>query len=1119
MKTRVIDGNEACARISYYFTEYAGVYPITPATPISEYVEKYSSKGEKNIFNDTVKLKEMQSEKGAIALVHGLLQTGTLASTYTASQGLIFMIPEMYKIAGEMLPCVINVASRSIATHALSIFGDHSDIYATRSTGFSFLASSNVQDVVYMTLISYLTAYKASMPFVNFFDGFRTSHEQSKVNILELKDIIDLLPLKEIKKFKDNSILVNKVITGTNQNDDIYFQNLEARNKDYERVPYVVNDYMNKINEKFHTNYKPFNYYGDPKATKIIVAMGSVCSSLKNLVDILNEKDEKVGVVEVHLFRPFSSKYLLDVIPKTVKKIAVLDRAKEASDLGEPLYLDVVSAVRNLKRKVTVIGGRYGISSKNTTLEDLNAVFKNLDSDNPIDSFTISINDDVTNKSLKPASITRKNNKTIEMLIYGFGSDGMVSASKDILKLIGDNTDAYVQGYSRYDSRKSGGVTISNLRISKEEINEEYYVENPHIVVCTNDTYMDKYNILYNIRKNGIFLLVTDKEDIDKSLSDNQKYLLAKNNIKFYIIDAYKIARENNIPNKISTITEKAIFYITKLLPDYSSKLEETIKNNFKNKGEEIVNNNLNSIKNIEDYIKEIEIKESWLKLDLSKKEHKNILDKINYLKGNNISISELLENKSGRFKTNTSKLFTNNLPEEVPFWKSDICIQCNKCSIVCPHGVIVPKILTDEEIKKNDKIVYTELMGKEGYKFALEFNYEKCTGCKICASTCIGKRGLKALEMSKPEYLLNKKIDSEYRNLFDKNTIKGLGFEKSLFKYPGACKGCGETSYIKLLTQIHNDGIVIANATGCSSIYGGSIDNNPYDISWSNSLFEDNAEYGYGMALSIKLKQDKIEEIMKNKLDNISSKNKVLFEKWIENKNNYSVTKEIMEEIDYDEVTELKKYKKYIATKSVWIVGGDGWSYDINFDGIDHVMASNANVNILVLDTEVYSNTGGQSSKATKIGTSAKLAINGKETYKKDLARMMMGYNNVYIATIALGANILQTMKVLKEASEHNGPSLIIAYSPCISHGIKTGLNSIEEEKLAVQSGYFPLFRYNNDKLTLDYKEPNFDLYEGFLKRENRFRNIDEEIFIKQKEEAIRKFKFYKNLEKQSSK
>ena len=1122
-KYKIIDGNEACSYVSYMFTELAGIYPITPASTMSENIDKWSSIERKNIFGNTVKLVEMQSEAGAIALCHGALQTGTLANTYTASQGLLLMIPSMYKIAGEMLPCVINVASRTVATHALSIFGDHSDVYAARSTGFSFLASSSVQDVPYMTLVSHLSTIDGKIPFVNFFDGFRTSHEINKIKIFDMEDITDIVPFDKIDEFRKDSLLSNKKVKGTAQNEDVYFQNLEVRNKYYENMPDIVNDYMEKINKKFKTNYKPFNYYGSKTASKVIVAMGSVCEEIKELIDILN--DEDLGLVEVHLFRPFSKKYFMNILPKTVRKIAVLDRAKESNGF-DVLYSDIVNIFNDVKNKPYIIGGRYGISSKNTTLEDLYAVYKNLDAKNPINSFTIGITDDVTNKSLKKAKV-KNNKKNIEMLIYGYGSDGMVTASKDIVKLVGETTEGFTQGYFKYDSKKSGGVTISHIRIDKEPVRSTYLIEEPHIVVCTKDMYLSRYDVLKGIRKNGIFILNTDKGT--KVLTNKIKKELATKNIKLYIIDAYKIATENNIPNKISAIMESAIINITKFInyEEYLKLVEISIKNKFSKKGIEIVNNNLNAIKQVEENIKEIEIDPTWKKIEIKETEEKGLYNLISHLKGDELPVSEFENHKDGSYECDTSKLDKRDIAENLPRWIKENCIQCNQCSIVCPHGCITPKLLNEKELNDNSNIITVDTIGNSDYKFALEFSYENCTGCGVCANTCLGKLGAKAIVMQKASEV--ERINNVIKNvtnkkLYSDTTIKGLAFNEALFKYSGACAGCGETPYIKLLTQIFNDGIIIANATGCSSIYGGSLPSIPYNLPWSNSLFEDNAEYGLGMRMTIDLMKNKIEKIMKEKLTKrLTIKNIEMFNKWLANKDNSNITKMVMENINYKDAKELEPLKGYIQSKDVWIIGGDGWSYDIGFSGIDHIMASGEDVNILVLDTEVYSNTGGQSSKSTNIGAVAKFAETGKKTNKKDLAKMMMNYDNVYVAQVSLGGNMNATIKAFKEAAKHKGPSLIIAYAPCINHGIKKGMSkSIEEEKLAVISGYFPIFRYDkaNKEYTLDYENPDFDKYEEFLNGENRYtmiKAVDEklakELLEKNKENAIKRFEYYKNI------
>ena len=1126
MNYKVIDGNTACAHISYMFSDAAAIYPITPASTMSEKIDDWSNKGKKNIFDSEVKVVEMQSEAGAIGVVHGLLQTGSIASTYTASQGLLLMIPEMYKIAGELLPCVINVASRTVATHSLSIFGDHSDIYSVRGTGFSLLSSVNVSDVMYMTLVSYLSTLKGRIPFVNFFDGFRTSHELSKVDLIDINDVKDIVNYDYIDNFRNNSSLSKKQIKGTTQNDDVYFQNIEARNKYYDNMPDIVNEYMEILNKKFNTNYHPFDYYGAVDAERVIVAMGSVCDTIKEVIDVLNESNEKVGLVIVRLYRPFSSKYLLSVLPNTVKKIAVLDRTKESGS-RDPLYLDVVNVINESNRKIKVIGGRYGLSSKNTTPGDISAVFKNLSKKVSKDSFTIGIIDDVTNKSLDREEIDIKN-KNVEMLVYGFGSDGMVSATKDLITMVGEETNAYVQGYNQYDSKKSGGVTISHLCFGKNEIRSSYYVLNPYIVVCTKDSYLNKYDMLSNIRKNGIFIINTDKDIID--FPDRVKYYIAKNNIKVYKIDANKIAVSNNIPNKISTIMESAIIKITKILP-YEKSIElmkESINNKFGKKGEDIVKNNINAISEVTNYIKEEVVDSSWKNIKIDDVKYEGVLDYISHLKGDELKVSDFISHDDGTFEVNTSRLEKRNISEYLPCWNSENCISCNMCVMACPHGVIRPKILNENELEENKDIKYIDVPGKDDLKFALSFSYDDCTGCSVCSSVCPGKNNNKAITMkenSKVDRINNGIRGVSNKHLYPETIVKGLAFNKPLFKYSGACAGCGGTPYIKMLTQIVGEGMIIANATGCSSIYGGSMPSSPYNVSWSNSLFEDNAEYGFGMSLTISIMKDKIEKIMLDNMDLVSEKNKELFNIWLNNKNDYKKTKVVMENIDYDEVKDLIKIKEYIATKSVWIIGGDGWSYDIGFSGIDHVMSSNENINILVLDTEVYSNTGGQSSKSTRKGAVAKFASKGKNTSKKDLARMMMQYKNVTVSQISMGANMNQAIKAINEASEHDGPSLIIAYAPCINHGIKGGMsNSMNEEKLAVESGYFPIFRYNSkdNSFTLDYKNPDFSLYGEFLANETRYKMISavnlenaKELLEDNLESAKERFEFYKSLEK----
>lgn len=1118
MGYKTMDGNEAVSRVSYKFTELAGIYPITPASPMAEKIDILSSTGEINFWGNKVKVIEMQSEKGAVATIHGCLQSGILATTYTASQGLLLMLPSIYKMAGECLPAVIHVAARSLSTHSLSIFGDHQDIYAVRQTGACMLSSSSVEEAYHMAMISHLSSIKSSLPFINFFDGFRTSHEIDKIKEIDLSKLEPLIDKKALKRFRENALAGTNTTRGTAENDDIYFQHTEARNIYYNKAIENTVYYMNKINKICKTDYKPFNYYGDKSADKVIIAMGSVCECIKEVVDDLNTKGNKVGLVTVHLYRPFSNEYLTSIIPSTVKKIAVLDRTKEAGSSGEPLYLDVVNAMQN--HHIQIIGGRYGLSSKNTTPAMIKAVYDNLDKEMK-NNFTIGIIDDITNLSLSIDSNYKINTQNYEMLIYGYGSDGMVSTSKDILKIIGDHTKKYVQGYFQYDSKKSGGVTRSHIRIGDNKIRSTYYVDNPSFIVVSKDTYMYKYDILSNIKEGGTLLLNTNlkEEDLIKSLPNKVKYLLAKNKVNLYTIDAYKVVNSYGLKNKINTCMEVCIFKIMDIynIDKIINIMKENNKTRFISKGKKIIDINNKVVDNSLNYLNKINIDSSWINLEYQDNQKLNFNETINLLKGDTLPTSSFLEVAGGIFEGGTTKYEKRNIAEVIPNWIPENCIECNKCAISCPHGVIRPFLLTKEDNKVKS---IPSIMPKD-VNFTIGINYEECTGCGLCAVSCPGKLGNKAIEMIPNnkqdkdfDYLLKNNINDKYANI---QTSKNLAFRNPKFEYSGACAGCGETPYLTNLTRVFNDNLVIANATGCSSIYGGSAPSFPYSIPWASSLFEDNAEYGYGILNGIKIKRDNIKKYMEE-----YPRNKV-FKKWLSNMNNYEICKEVANEIDYKKHPYLKAMEEYIIPKSMWIVGGDGFAYDIGYDGIDHVLSKTDNINIMVLDTEVYSNTGGQASKSSNIGAVASFASNGKNNYKKDLARIAMCYPHVYVAACNIGYNSEQYLKALKEASSYDGPSLIICYSPCIEHGIKNGMeHSQTNAHLATECGYFITFRYNpsTGKLILDSKNPNFDKYEDYLMTENRFanlKNVNSEnanmILEEQKKWAINRYNYYKKI------
>ncbi len=1127
-----VDGNEAAARTAYMFTEIAGIYPITPSSPMAELADDWSNKGKLNIFNDTVKVVEMQSEAGAAGMVHGSLQAGCLTTTFTASQGLLLMIPNMYKMAGEMLPAVFHVAARALSTHALSIFGDHQDIYAARQTGFCMLASSSVQDAAILSGVAHLSAIKSSLPFMHFFDGFRTSHEIAKIEVLEKEDFEKYLDKESLNDFRNKALNpMHPSIMGTAQNGDVYFQATEVRNKFYDNVPDIVNDYMEKLSKEIGIDYKPFNYYGDINAKEIIIAMGSVCEATKETIDVLNKTGYNVGLIEVHLYRPFSVKYLLNVMPKTVERIAVLDRTKEPGSTGEPLYLDVVDALQN--SNIKIVGGRYGLSSKDTTPSQIKAVYDMLKGEIK-DVFTIGINDDVTNLSLK-ADKKFKIDNALEFLVYGYGSDGMVSASKSIMKLVGESTSKYVQGYFEYDSKKSGGVTVGHLRFSDNIIRSTYYVENPYLVVCTKDEYLSKYSMLSNIKENGIFILNTKKtkDEIFEDMIPEDYNILQDRNIKFYTVNAHDVAEKLGLDNKISTIMQSIILYVSNII-DYNMAKEEMkkfAKKRYFKKGEEVLNANYKAIDEASYHLEEVSLNSDAEHVVEIKE--KDLYTEIDERRGDDLPTSAFLNNANGVFAAGTSSRDKRSISDSVPKWLNENCIMCNQCSTFCPHGVIRPFLLSKEEYDKapsyiQEKCIDPIMPALKEYKYIISISAKDCTGCGICIQNCPGKKGEKALMFNELEESLKNHeqeiFDYLLENIKEKNvetnTIINSQFKTPKFAFSGACAGCGETPYLKLLTQLFGNYLIIANATGCSSIYGASTPSMPYNVPWASSLFEDNAEYGYGMLVANKTIKMRIKNIMDNNMDN---PNKELFTKWISNTDDYNITKEVYESLDYNTVPkEIRDLKDYLVKRSIWTIGGDGWAYDIGYGGIDHVLASNEDVNILVLDTQVYSNTGGQSSKASPEGSIASFTSIGKNQSKKDLAAVSLAYPHVYVATISLGANPNQALKAFKEAEAHKGPSIIIAYSTCISHGIKGGLlNTIEIEKLASNSGFFPIFRYNpeTEVFSLDSKA-DFDKYGEFLETQTRFSMLKtinpsraETLLNSNKENAKKRYEHYMKL------
>ena len=1132
------DGNTAVANIAYLFSEHAAIYPITPSSPMAENIDEWAAHGKKNLWGETVKVTELQSEGGASGTVHGSLQAGALTTTYTASQGLLLMIPNMYKIAGEMLPAVFHVSARTLASHALSIFGDHQDVMACRQTGFALLASGSVQEAQDLAAVAHLSAIKSSIPFLHFFDGFRTSHEIQKIEALDEEDLKKMVSKKSIQNFKARALNPDTPVTrGTAQNGDVFFQAVESRNQFYDAVPDVVARYMGEISELTGRQYRPFSYYGSPDAENIIVAMGSVTETIKETIDYLEKKGRKYGLVTVHLYRPFSEKYFLKALPKHVKKIAVLDRTKEPGALGEPLYLDVKALFQGKEQSPIVVGGRYGLSSKDTTPSQIVAVFDNLEQKEPKTDFTIGIVDDVTFKSLpirNEISIVKPG--TTECKFYGLGSDGTVGANKNTIKIIGGHTDLYCQAYFDYDSKKSGGYTCSHLRFGSAPIKAPYLVSTPDFVACHVTSYLRKYDVLKGIKTGGTLLLnsIWSEEETIERIPDYCKSVIAKKKIRLFIINATKIAAEIGLGNRTNTILQSAFFKITGIIPyeDAVKYMKEAIVKSYGKKGEDVVNKNFAAVERGGEYV-EVTIPESWsgisAKFETPGKNRlapsfvKDVADIVNAQCGDSLPVSAFMEYADGTMPAGTSAFEKRGVAVNVPEWNPEKCIQCNTCSFVCPHAAIRPFLLTGEEAEAAPGTVKTA-QGKavlKDYRFAISISVDDCTGCGNCVDVCLAKD--KALSMVPYQSQVNEQANFDYLNskigykqvVDKKSNLKNSQFAQPLFEYSGACAGCGETPYIKNITQLFGDHMMIANATGCSSIYGASFPASPYCTdanghgpAWANSLFEDFCEFGLGMKLGSDRVRETVASLMTQGLSCscCSDEIKALFQKWLDNRNDAAATREVadklvplMKECSCDICSKLLDLKSYIPARSQWIIGGDGASYDIGYGGLDHVIASGENVNILVLDTEVYSNTGGQSSKATPAGAIAKFAASGKKIRKKDLGMMAISYGYVYVAQVAMGASPAQYLNAIKEAEAYDGPSLVIAYAPCINHGLKAGMGlSQKEEKLAVECGYWHLYRYNpalegTDKnpFSLDSKEPDWSKFQDFLKGEVRFSSL----------------------------
>lgn len=1173
MKT--VDGNTAAAHVAYAFTDVAAIYPITPSSTMAELVDEWASQGRKNVFGQQVKVVEMQSEAGAAGAFHGSLQAGALTSTFTASQGLLLMIPNMYKVAGELLPGVFHVTARAIASQALSIFGDHQDVMACRQTGACLLCSGSVQEVADIAPVAHMSAIEGSLPFLHFFDGFRTSHEIQKVELMENEEYAQLIDMDAVQAFRDKALSPNHPVTrGTAQNPDIYFQTREVSNKYYDNMIDIVEKNMAKVSELTGRKHGLFDYYGAEDANHVVVAMGSVTEALEETIDYLNARGEKLGVVKVHLYRPFSKKHFLAAMPKTVEKIAVLDRTKEPGSLGEPLYLDICNIYKGVENAPVIVGGRYGLGSKDTTPTDLHAVFENLKLDEPANGFTIGIVDDVTNTSLpaaEPIKISAKG--TVRCKFWGLGSDGTVGANKQAIKIIGDHTDKYVQAYFDYDSKKSGGITMSHLRFGDTPIRSTYLLDEADYIACHNQSYVYKYDLLKGLRKGGTFVLNTiwDAEGLEEHLPAEMKQYIAKNDIQFYTLNAVKLGQEIGLGNRINMICQAAFFKLADIIPvdDAVKYLKESIVKAYGKKGEAIVNMNYKAVDAGIDSLVKVDVPASWADaVDAPKPEVeepafiKNILRPMVAQKGNDLPVSTFLGYEDGTFPCGTAAYEKRGTAVNVPEWQPDNCIQCNRCSFVCPHACIRPVLLTDEEVAAApEAFVAVDAKGKElkGLKYRMQVSIMDCTGCGNCADVCPAKekalvmKPLESQEVQVPNwaYAVDAKKVAPKGNLMNDKNVKGSQFKQPLVEFTGACGGCGETPYIKLVTQLFGDRMMIANATGCSSIWGGSAPSTPYTCnhegkgpSWANSLFEDNAEYGLGMRLAVKQMRDKLEDDMKALIDVCGCEDcaKVL-NAWIDAKEDSAASVEaskavveLLEKANPEKeeakalVASIKSRQDYLVKRSQWILGGDGWAYDIGYGGVDHVLASGENINVLVFDTEVYSNTGGQSSKATPLAAMAKFAAAGKRSRKKDLGMMAISYGNVYVAQVAIGADYNQFVKAVVEAEAYDGPSLIICYAPCINHGLKCGMGkSIQNEADAVKCGYWHLYRHNpelkaegKNPFTLDSKEPT-ESFRDFIMGQVRYASIAkqfpeqaEELFTRAEELANERLESYKRLANQ---